>query len=440
MSAARDDGGGKGKPRRPQSKNTRKKTGAQGQQKPKPKQPAKGRKKTSAAAPKRARKTAAKRAAQRTPTEESMSSDLLQVISESGKALRGKKPGLSDEQLVGLYRTMVQTRALDERMINLQRQGRIGFYVPSTGEEAAQVGSAEAFGKDDWVYPSYRVPGLFLQRGARIDLMVANCFGNEADICLGRQMPVHYSFHDEHLVSISSPIGTHIIQAAGTAMAQRIKGDESITAVMFGDGGTSSNDFHSGMNFAAVAKAPCVFICTNNQWAISVPQEKQTASESFAIKAKAYGMPGVRVDGNDVLAVYHATKEAADRARAGEGPTLLELLTYRRGPHSSSDDPTRYRGNQADEWMNKDPILRFRKFLERSDLWSEKQETDLQQEMKDQINEAIKVAEKAPQPSLETMFTDVWATVPPHLREQYENLVRDEGTGHEPDPDAAFPL
>ena len=448
---ARDDEGGKRKPRRPQnkSKSARKKTSGQGQQKPKSKQPAsKGRKRTSGNAPKTAPKTArktphktqAQRATQRTPTEDSMSSDLLQVISESGKALRGKKPGLTDEELVGLYRTMVQTRALDERMINLQRQGRIGFYVPSTGEEAAQVGSAAAFGKDDWVYPSYRVPGLFLQRGARIDLMVANCFGNEADVCLGRQMPVHYSFHEEHLVSISSPIGTHIIQAAGTAMAQRIKGDESITAVMFGDGGTSSNDFHSGMNFAAVAKAPCVFICTNNQWAISVPYEKQTASETIAIKAEAYGMPGVRVDGNDVLAVYHATKEAADRARAGEGPTMLELLTYRRGPHSSSDDPTRYRGNQADEWMDKDPILRFRKFLERSDLWSEKQETDLQQEMKDQINEAIKVAEKAPQPSLETMFTDVWASVPPHLREQYENLVRDEGTGHEPDPDAAFPL
>ena len=369
-----------------------------------------------------------------------MSSDLLQVISESGKALRGKKPGLPDDQLIGMYRSMVQTRAMDERMINLQRQGRIGFYVPSTGEEAAQVGSALAFGPEDWLYPSYRVPGLFLQRGVRIDHMVANCFGNEADLCLGRQMPVHYAFDEQHLVSISSPIGTHIIQATGTAMAQKIKGAEGITGVFFGDGGTSSNDFHSGMNFAGVAKAPVVFVCTNNQWAISVPQEKQTASESFAIKADAYGMPGVRVDGNDVLAVYRACKEAAERARKGDGPTLLELLTYRRGPHSSSDDPTRYRGNQADEWMDKDPILRFRKYLEHNDLWSEKQEADLQTEVKDEINAAIKVAEKAPQPSLETMFTDVFATVPPFLREQYEDLVRDEGTGHEPDPDAAFPL
>jgi 2-oxoisovalerate dehydrogenase E1 component alpha subunit len=366
--------------------------------------------------------------------------ELLQVISESGEALAGKKPGLPDEQLVNMYASMVKTRALDERMINLQRQGRIGFYVPSTGEEASQVGSAMAFEGDDWVYPSYRVPGLFLQRGARLDLMVANCFGNEADLCVGHQMPVHYSFAEQHIVSISSPIGTHIIQAVGTAMAQKLKGDRGVTGVFFGDGGTSSNDFHSGMNFAGVCRSPVVFVCTNNQWAISVPQEKQTASESFAIKAVAYGMPGVRVDGNDVLAVYHACKDAVDRARAGDGPTLIELLTYRRGPHSSSDDPTRYRGNQADSWMSKDPILRFRKFLERADLWSEAQETELQEAAKTEINVAIKVAEKAPQPGVDTLFTDVFAVVPPFLREQYEKLVEEEGTGHEPDPDAAFPL
>ncbi|MDG2148157.1 MAG: thiamine pyrophosphate-dependent dehydrogenase E1 component subunit alpha [Planctomycetota bacterium] len=366
--------------------------------------------------------------------------DLLQVISEGGKALKGKKSGLSEELLLGMYRSMVQTRLLDERMINLQRQGRIGFYVPSTGEEASQVGSALAFEEEDWIYPSYRVPGLFLQRGVPIERMVANCFGNDADLCLGRQMPVHYAFKDQNIVSISSPIGTHIVQATGTAMAQKIKGSSGVTAVMFGDGGTSSNDFHSGMNLAGVTRAPCVFICTNNQWAISVPQEKQTASKSFAIKAKAYGMPGVRVDGNDVLAVYKATKSAVDDARAGKGPTLLELVTYRRGPHSSSDDPTRYRGNQADEWMDKDPILRFRKYLENQDLWSEVQENALHEELKAGINASVKVAENAPQPALETLFTDVFEKVPPYLREQYETLVQDEGTGHEPDPDAAFPL
>ena len=368
------------------------------------------------------------------------STDMLQIISENGATVGETSTVLTPDQLVTMYGHMVRTRALDERMINLQRQGRIGFYVPSTGEEAAQVGSGMVYEKHDWLYPSYRVPGLFLMRGARLTDMVANCYGNEADLCLGRQMPVHYAFGKLNMVSISSPIGTHIIQATGTAMAQKLKGDGGISAAYFGDGGTSSNDFHSGLNFAGVAKAPVLFICSNNQWAISVPIEKQTASETIAVKAEAYGMPGIRVDGNDVLAVYEACRQAADRARAGDGPTLIELMTYRRGPHSSSDDPTRYRGNQADEWLSRDPILRFRKYLERQDLWSEKQEQDLVSGCKAEVNDAIVQVEKLPPPSLETLFSDVLAAVPPHLREQYEELVENEGTGAEPDPDAAFPL
>jgi pyruvate dehydrogenase E1 component alpha subunit len=189
-----------------------------------------------------------------------------------------------------------------------------------------------------------------------------------------------------------------------------------------------------------VWKAPCVMVCTNNQWAISVPLEKQTASETIACKAEAYGMPGVRVDGNDVLAVVKAAAEAAELARSGGGPTLLELMTYRRGPHSSSDDPTRYRGNQADEWLRRDPILRFRKHLELVDLWSEEQERELAERLKAEINEAVAQAEKAPPPALDTLFSDVYEKVPRHLREQYEDLIRREGTGHEADPDAAFPL
>jgi 2-oxoisovalerate dehydrogenase E1 component alpha subunit len=284
------------------------------------------------------------------------------------------------------------------------------------------------------------MPGLLMQRGASLAGMVANCFGNELDVCKGRQMPVHYAFGEQHIVSISSPIGTHLAQAAGTAMAQRYKQDKGISWAYFGDGGTSSNDFHSGLNFAGVWKVPCVFVCTNNQWAISVPLSKQTASESIACKAEAYGMPGVRVDGNDVLAVHQACQKAAERARRGEGPTLLELMTYRRGPHSSSDDPTRYRGNEADEWHKRDPILRFRKYLELQDLWSDAQEKELSERLKAEINEAITSVEQAPPPPLDTMFTDVYAKVPRHLREQYEDLVRKEGTGHEADPDAAFPL
>jgi 2-oxoisovalerate dehydrogenase E1 component alpha subunit len=366
-------------------------------------------------------------------------SEMLQILTESGKAAAGG-PSLSKAKMLEIYELMLRTRLLDERMLNLQRQGRIGFYVPSTGEEAAQIGCALATGKRDWTYPSYRVPGLHLALGCSLELMVANCFGNEGDNCRGRQMPVHYAFGPQRTVSISSPIGTHIVQAAGTAYAQKLRRDKACTWSYFGDGGTSSNDFHTGLNFAGVWKAPCIFVCTNNQWAISVPLEKQTASESIAIKADAYGMPGVRADGNDVLAVYKVASEAAERALSGEGPTLIELMTYRRGPHSSSDDPTRYRGNQADEWLKRDPILRFRKHLELQDLWSEEQEKDLSERVKAEINEAVAKVEKLPPPALETLFTDVYAKVPRGLREQYEDLIRREGTGHEADPDAAFPL
>jgi len=368
------------------------------------------------------------------------STDMLQIIGESGQTVAEDETGLPPEKLVEMYECMLRTRAMDERMINLQRQGRIGFYVPSTGEEAAQVGSGMVFGADDWIFPSYRMPGTLLMRGASPRAMIANCYGNSEDLCLGRQMPVHYSFAEQNVVSISSPIGTHIIHAVGTAYAMKLRKTKAVAGVFFGDGGTSSNDFHSGMNFAGVWKSPAVFVCSNNQWAISVPFEKQTASESVAIKAEAYGMPGVRVDGNDVLAVYQAVSAAVERARAGDGPTLLELMTYRRGPHSSSDDPTRYRGDQADEWLSRDPILRFRKFLERQDLWSEDQEQESVTRVKDELNAAIKEVEKLPAPALETMFTDVFAKVPPYLREQYQHLIDTEGTGHEADPDAAFPL
>ena len=366
-------------------------------------------------------------------------SEMLQILTESGKAA-ANGPSLTKAKLLEIYELMLRTRLLDERMLNLQRQGRIGFYVPSTGEEAAQIGCALATGKRDWTYPSYRVPGLHLALGCSLELMIANCFGNEGDNCRGRQMPVHYAFGAQRTVSISSPIGTHIVQAAGTAYAQKLRRDKACTWSYFGDGGTSSNDFHTGLNFAGVWKAPCIFVCTNNQWAISVPLEKQTASESIAIKADAYGMPGVRADGNDVLAVYKVASEAAERALSGGGPTLIELMTYRRGPHSSSDDPTRYRGNQADEWLRRDPILRFRKHLELVDLWSEEQEKELTERVKAEINEAIAKVEKRSPPPIDTLFSDVYAKVPRHLREQYEDLIRREGTGHEADPDAAFPL
>jgi 2-oxoisovalerate dehydrogenase E1 component alpha subunit len=325
--------------------------------------------------------------------------------------------------LLALYRAMVTVRTLDERCLALQRQGRIGFYVPSTGQEATQVGAAFALEKEDWVYPSYRDPGVALVRGVPVVDLVHELFGNSKDQTLGRQMPVHYSLKKVNLVSISSPIATQIVQATGTAMAMKIRRKREVALTFFGDGATSANDFHTGLNFAGVFAAPCVFVCENNGWAISVPLQGQTAAPTIAAKAEAYGMPGVRVDGNDVLAVHAAVKQAVDRARAGHGPTLVEAVTFRMGPHSSSDDPKRYRDPAlCEEWRKKDPIDRFHAELVRRKLWDESKEQALRASVNDEISRAVEEADRTAPPGVSTMFDDVFAERTPQLDEQWESL------------------
>jgi pyruvate dehydrogenase E1 component alpha subunit len=372
-----------------------------------------------------------------------MATDVLSLLTIDGKAKKNADlPDVSDEMLRDMYRLMVLTRTVDDRGMNLQRQGRIGFYLPSRGEEGLQVACALAMRDDDWLYPSYRIPGTALARGADPAALFHQIFGNEKDICKGRQMPVHYSLRDQNFVSISSPIGTHITQSVGTAMAIKYLGEDKIVATFFGDGGTSSEGFHMGMNFGAVYEAPVIFFCQNNQWAISVPFEKQTKSGTVAIKAKAYGMPGVRVDGNDILAVYKVMKEAADRARAGDGPTLIEAVTFRMGPHSSSDDPSRYRPDEVvADWQKKDPIVRFQRFLSTRDLWSEDFEKECVEGAKERISAAIKAAEAAGPPPLESMFEDVYATMPPELAIQRDGLLRAQEAGQLTGKDEGyFPL
>jgi len=365
---------------------------------------------------------------------------LVRVLDDDHVAQGPWDPKLDKDTLVRALRLMVLTRAYDDRMQRMQRQGKITFYMQALGEEAVSIGQGLAFEDGDMMFPAYRNQGLYIMRDTGLVEMMCQCLSNSRDMCKGRQMPIFYQNAKKNLFTISGNLATQYPHAVGWAMGAAIKGEPNIAASWVGDGSTAEADFHYALTFAAVYNAPVILNVTNNQWAISVPLEKQTASETIAVKAAAYGMPGVRVDGNDVLAVYRAVKEAVDRARSGEGPTLLELLTYRRGPHSSSDDPTRYRGNQADEWLPRDPILRFRKYLELQDLWSEEQEQELTESLKSQINEAVARAEKAPAPGLDSLFSDVYAKVPPHLREQYEDLVEKEGEGHEPDPDAAFPL
>jgi 2-oxoisovalerate dehydrogenase E1 component alpha subunit len=287
------------------------------------------------------------------------------------------------------------------------------------GQEASQVGTAFAATKEDWIYPSYRTHSIAILRGVPWKTICDQLYGNANDVVKGRQMPNHFSFRPWNMVSISSPIGTQITQAAGTARAAQIRGDPVCTWVYFGDGGTSEGEFHSGMNFAGVWKAPCVFVCENNHWAISVPEEMQTASKTFADKAIAYGMKGVRVDGNDVLAVHQAAREARERAMSGGGPTLIETVTFRMGPHSSSDDPKRYQAAELlDSWKKKDPIARFQAYLKGKKVWTEAWEKEISDAISAEIGAAVEAAEQTPAPPVETLFTDVYEDVPPHLAEQ----------------------
>jgi pyruvate dehydrogenase E1 component alpha subunit len=351
-------------------------------------------------------------------------------------------PGLKDADFRRMFEAMVRVRALDERGLMSQRQGRIGFYVPSSGEEGHQIGAAYALEPGDWCFPSYRVPGVALFRGATVESMVANLFGNREDLALGRQMPNHYTFREQNFVSISSPLGTQIPQAVGVARAMQIRGERHVAAVWFGDGTTSEGDFHVAMNFAGVWKAPCVFLCNNNQWAISVPLSQQTASDGIAVKAQAYGFEGVAVDGNDVLAVHQVVKRAVDKARGGGGPTLVEAITYRMGPHSSSDDPTRYRPNaEVEAWRKKDPIERFRRWLLARGAADAAWMAGVEEAAKAEVAEAFKRQEHVAPPDLGSLFDDVFAGTTPALRRQREFLEALEGGKFRKDESgAAFPL
>jgi pyruvate dehydrogenase E1 component alpha subunit len=349
--------------------------------------------------------------------------DVIKVMRDDGTLDPANDPGLSADEIVALYRAMVRTRILDERLTTLQRQGRIGFHIGSLGEEATVLGSAYALREQDWLFPCYREFGAALWRGFPLQRYIDNMFGNANDPAKGRQMPDHYCCKAARVTSVSSPIGTQITQAVGFAWAAKLKRDDLVAITYFGDGATSSNEFHNGMNFAGVFKAPVVLFCRNNGWAISVPTERQTASEGFAVKGEAYGVPGVRVDGNDLLAVIKVTRDAVARASRGEGPTLIEAMTYRISGHSTSDDPKAYRPEPTlDPWKRLDPIARVRRHLERAHGWSEAKDKEIEQEVEAELKAAIAVAEKTPAPSLDSLFEDVFAELPWHLSEQRQQV------------------
>src|SRR5499427_11066036 len=344
----------------------------------------------------------------------------------------GDRSGLSQAQLLEMYRAMLLIRTLDERMMTLQRQGRVGFYGACTGQEAACIGSVYALRPTDWIFPALREGAAMLMRGFPLVPYIAQVFGNSADLTKGRQMPSHQAAKRVQHVSWSSCIGTQLPQAAGAAWAAKLKGDDTVMMAYLGDGATSSSDFHVATNFAGIFRAPVVFLCQNNHWSISMPIQRQTASGSIAIKAGAYGFPGIKVDGNSVEEVYGAAAEAVDRARRGEGPTLIEAETYRLGAHSSSDDPTRYRDSREVElWKARDPIEQFRARMIQRKFWSEEKDQALRAELLQLVNEAIEEAESKPPPGPETLFDDVYARDPWNLaeqRRQFLALFRTTGT------------
>ncbi len=317
------------------------------------------------------------------------------------------------EQLLEGYRWMVLGRVLDERMLGLQRQGRVGFYGPATGQEAVSVGVALALAAEDWVFPGLREQLLLLVRGHPLTTYMDHLFANDRDPARGRQMPCHPTGRDARYVSMSSVIGTQVTQAVGLAYGLKLRKERAVSLAFFGDGATSANDFHAGMNFAGVFSLPVLFCCTNNQWAISVPVERQSRVEELAHKAGAYGFAGHRVDGTDLVAVFTSAREALGRIRDGHGPEMLEFLVYRMTPHSSSDDPSRY---QQGDWMARarevDPVPRVSELLSRTGVLTPELEARLRADAEALVKAAIVEAEAVPAPDPASLFTDVFAPAP----------------------------
>jgi pyruvate dehydrogenase E1 component alpha subunit len=347
----------------------------------------------------------------------------FQILDEQGKLDGEREPELSDDDLVRYYRSMVLARAVDERLLNLQRQGRMGTFPLCRGQEAASCGPVMAMTDNDWFVGAFRELGGRLLRGEPIENMFLFYNGYEE----GSMFP-----GGERTLPISIIVGAQTLHAVGIAYAMRLRGEkDSAVVCFFGDGATSEGDFHEAMNFASVWKAPVVFVCANNQWAISVPREKQTNSRTIAQKAIAYDIPGIQVDGNDPLAMYQVTKEALERARSGEGPTLIEAVTYRLRMHTTADDPTRYQPpEQLEAWEARDPIPRFRGYLDAKGLWDDSKQKKLEEEIKQEVEDAVQSFEAKADFKPDAPFDYVFGTPHPRTEEQraefLENLKRED--------------
>ncbi|WP_241263133.1 thiamine pyrophosphate-dependent dehydrogenase E1 component subunit alpha [Parahaliea mediterranea] len=354
----------------------------------------------------------------------------LEILRADGSLYEGaEEPELSRDLAVRIYRTMIFTRILDERMTSAQRQGRLSFYLTCAGEEAAVAGSVAAFDPGDMIMGQYREQAALRFRGFSARQFMTQLLSTRNDLGKGRQMPVHYGTRELNFMTISSPLATQIPQAAGYAYGQRLDagkaggGASHCTLCYYGDGAASEGDFHAGMNMAAVLKCPVVFFCRNNGYAISTPTAEQYAGDGIASRGVGYGMQTIRVDGNDLLAVYAASVAARRIAVESFEPVLIEAMSYRLGAHSTSDDPSGYRSREEeDRWREMDPIARMRLWLYARDWWSEGEEKAALESYRGEVLSELKAEEKEPKPPLAALVEDVYDTPPWHLREQIEAL------------------
>ncbi len=343
-------------------------------------------------------------------------SDMFQVIDHEGRKVDASVPEWPDEVLEKIYRLMLTTRLADDKAFKLQRQGRMGTFAPSLGHEACQVGTALALDKEDWFFPYFRDLGSYIALGFPLENYYAYWMGNEN----GMQVPPGLN-----VFTLSVPVASQIPHAVGAAMALRKRGRSSAVLCTFSDGATSQGDFHEALNFAGVYRTPNVFVCYNNQYAISMPREKQTASPTLAEKALAYGFEGIQVDGNDALAVFHKASAALEKARSGGGPTLIEAFTYRMSSHTTSDDPDKYRSQEETrQWEARDPLKRYRMYLAGKGLWDEPREQRIREEAESFIARAVTAAESMPIPGPEELFAHTYADMPPELSEQLAELTQ----------------
>ncbi len=334
----------------------------------------------------------------------------LSILDERGAVDDALDPGFANDELLRLYRAMVLTRQLDIRMLRMQRQGQMGTFAPGRGQEATQIGSIRALRKSDWYWPSYRSFGAQMWRGWTVEGLMLLWDGYFA----GFEIP-----EGTNELPFSIIVGGHIAPATGIAMACRYEGTDEVVLTNFGDGATSQGDFAEAVNFAGVYKSPIVYLCENNQWAISTPFEKQTASKSIAHRALGFGVEGIQVDGNDILAVSVAVEEAVARARAGEGPTVIEALTYRMDVHTTADDPTVYRkDDEVERWEAKDPIIRFEKYLRDRGALDDAAIEAIESEERARVDAGRKLFDELKQKDYREVFDYVYATLPPELQEQ----------------------